>query len=164
MSGGGNEGGCLWRPCQRRLHKGPLLSCPHRTSDPPTPPPAGKTASPGTLLLSLRVLVPQEEEFEHDIPEDLGPLQFVKLRKHHSLVDNAWFCDHITVQGPVAFQEATFPCYRWVQADSVLCLPEGTGEGQCRERGCRAWGTAGEGVGEGCGRSEGLDESECSAG
>ncbi|XP_026985992.1 polyunsaturated fatty acid lipoxygenase ALOX12 isoform X1 [Sagmatias obliquidens] len=126
MSGGGNEGGCLWRPCQRRLHKGPLLSCPHRTSDPPTPPPAGKTASPGTLLLSLRVLVPQEEEFEHDIPEDLGPLQFVKLRKHHSLVDNAWFCDHITVQGPVAFQEATFPCYRWVQADSVLCLPEGT--------------------------------------
>ncbi|XP_030619167.1 arachidonate 12-lipoxygenase, 12S-type isoform X2 [Delphinapterus leucas] len=68
----------------------------------------------------------KEEEFEHDIPEDLGPLQFVKLRKHHSLVDNAWFCDHITVQGPVAFQEATFPCYRWVQADSVLCLPEGT--------------------------------------
>ncbi|XP_059936614.1 polyunsaturated fatty acid lipoxygenase ALOX12 isoform X4 [Mesoplodon densirostris] len=68
----------------------------------------------------------KEEEFEHDIPEDLGPLQFVKLRKHHSLVDNAWFCDHITVQGPVAFEEATFPCYRWVQADSVLCLPEGT--------------------------------------
>ncbi|XP_061032740.1 polyunsaturated fatty acid lipoxygenase ALOX12 isoform X3 [Eubalaena glacialis] len=68
----------------------------------------------------------KEEEFEHDIPEDLGPLQFVKLRKHHSLVDNAWFCDHITVQGPVAFEEAAFPCYCWVQADSVLCLPEGT--------------------------------------
>ncbi|XP_066877075.1 polyunsaturated fatty acid lipoxygenase ALOX12 isoform X2 [Kogia breviceps] len=82
----------------------------------------------GETELELQLLPArgQEEESEHDIPEDLGTLQFVKLRKHHSLVDNAWFCDHITVQGPVAFEEATFPCYRWVQADSVLCLPEGT--------------------------------------
>lgn len=73
----------------------------------------------------------------------------MKLRKHHSLVDNAWFCDHITVQGPVAFQEATFPCYSWVQADSVLCLPEGTGEGQCREgmQGLgNCWGRGGGGL------------------
>eukprot|EP00070_Physeter_catodon_P000460 XP_007100762.1 arachidonate 12-lipoxygenase, 12S-type isoform X2 [Physeter catodon] len=82
----------------------------------------------GETELELQLLPArgQEEESEHDIPEDLGPLQFVKLRKHHSLVDNAWFCDHITVQGPAAFEEATFPCYSWVQADSVLCLPEGT--------------------------------------
>ncbi|EPQ06336.1 Arachidonate 12-lipoxygenase, 12S-type [Myotis brandtii] len=62
-----------------------------------------------------RVLSPQVEEFEQDVPQDLGPLQFLKLRKHHSLVDDAWFCDRITVQGPGALEEAAFPCYRWVQ-------------------------------------------------
>ncbi|KAB1265533.1 Arachidonate 12-lipoxygenase; 12S-type [Camelus dromedarius] len=85
------------------------------------------TALAGTS--SLRVLAPQEEEFEHDVPDDLGPLQFVKLRKHHSLVDDAWFCDRITVQGPGAGEEAAFPCYSWVQGEGVLCLPEGTGGG-----------------------------------
>ncbi|XP_034502759.1 polyunsaturated fatty acid lipoxygenase ALOX12 isoform X2 [Ailuropoda melanoleuca] len=68
----------------------------------------------------------QEEEFERDVPKDLGPLQFVKLRKHHSLVDDAWFCDLITVRGPGACEEAAFPCYRWVQGQGVLSLPEGT--------------------------------------
>uniref|UniRef100_A0A8C8XJH5 Arachidonate 12-lipoxygenase, 12S type n=1 Tax=Panthera leo TaxID=9689 RepID=A0A8C8XJH5_PANLE len=69
----------------------------------------------------------KEEEFERDVPKDLGPLQFVKLRKHHSLVDDAWFCDCITVRGPGACEEATFfPCYRWVQGQDVLSLPEGT--------------------------------------
>ncbi|KAM6163708.1 polyunsaturated fatty acid lipoxygenase ALOX12 [Rhynchocyon petersi] len=76
-----------------------------------------------SLLLSL---APQEEEFEHDVPEDLGPLQFVKLRKHHSLVDDAWFCDRITVLGPGAGAEAAFPCYSWVRGEDVLSLPEGT--------------------------------------
>ncbi|XP_007950508.1 polyunsaturated fatty acid lipoxygenase ALOX12 [Orycteropus afer afer] len=66
------------------------------------------------------------EEFEHDIPEDLGPLQFVKLRKHHSLVEDAWFCDRITVQCPGASTVAAFPCYRWVQGQDVMSLPEGT--------------------------------------
>ncbi|KAM9210931.1 polyunsaturated fatty acid lipoxygenase ALOX12 isoform 1-T1 [Dugong dugon] len=67
-----------------------------------------------------------EEEFEQDVPNDLGPLQFVKLRKHHSLVDDAWFCDHITVRGPGACAEAAFPCYRWVRGQGILSLPEGT--------------------------------------
>lgn len=53
----------------------------------------------------------------------------MKLCKHHSLVDDAWFCDLITVQGPGACEEAAFPCYRWVQGQGVLSLPEGTGEG-----------------------------------
>lgn len=78
------------------------------------------------LELQLRPVRGQVEEFEHDVAEDLGPLQFVKLRKHHSLVDDAWFCDRITVQGPGASAEATFPCYRWVQGEGVLSLPEGT--------------------------------------
>ncbi|XP_054565476.1 polyunsaturated fatty acid lipoxygenase ALOX12-like [Eptesicus fuscus] len=78
------------------------------------------------LELQLRPARGQVEEFEQDVPQDLGPLQFVKLRKHHSLVDDAWFCDRITVQGPGAFKEATFPCYRWVQGEGVLTLPEGT--------------------------------------
>ncbi|XP_072586213.1 polyunsaturated fatty acid lipoxygenase ALOX12 isoform X3 [Vulpes vulpes] len=69
---------------------------------------------------------PQEEEFDLDIPKDLGPLQFVKLCKHHSLVDDAWFCDLITVRGPGASEEAAFPCYQWVQGQGVLSLPEGT--------------------------------------
>ncbi|KAF3813476.1 hypothetical protein GH733_018629 [Mirounga leonina] len=78
------------------------------------------------LQLQLRPARGQEEEFDRDVPKDLGPLQFVKLRKHHSLVDDAWFCDLITVQGPGACEEAAFPCYRWVQGQGVLSLPEGT--------------------------------------
>ncbi|CAK6437761.1 unnamed protein product [Pipistrellus nathusii] len=78
------------------------------------------------LELQLRPTRGQVEEFEQDIPQDLGPLQFVKLRKHHSLVDDAWFCDRITVQGPGALEEAAFPCYRWVQGEGLLTLSEGT--------------------------------------
>ncbi|XP_049716292.1 polyunsaturated fatty acid lipoxygenase ALOX12 isoform X1 [Elephas maximus indicus] len=78
------------------------------------------------LELQLRTARGEEEEFEHDVPDDLGPLQFVKLRKHHSLVDDAWFCDRITVQGPGACAEAAFPCYRWVQGRGILSVPEGT--------------------------------------
>ncbi|XP_027980907.1 arachidonate 12-lipoxygenase, 12S-type isoform X3 [Eumetopias jubatus] len=78
------------------------------------------------LQLQLRPARGQEEEFDRDVPKDLGPLQFVKLRKHHSLVDDAWFCDLITVRGPGACEEAAFPCYRWVQGQGVLSLPEGT--------------------------------------
>ncbi|EPQ09456.1 Arachidonate 12-lipoxygenase, 12S-type [Myotis brandtii] len=78
------------------------------------------------LELQLRSTRGQVEEFEQDVPQDLGPLQFVKLRKHHSLVDDAWFCDRITVKGPGDLEEAAFPCYRWVQGQSVLTLPEGT--------------------------------------
>ncbi|XP_059524879.1 polyunsaturated fatty acid lipoxygenase ALOX12-like isoform X1 [Myotis daubentonii] len=78
------------------------------------------------LELQLRPARGQVEEFEQDVPQDLGPLQFVKLRKHHSLVDDAWFCDRITVQGPEPCQEAAFPCYRWVQGEGMLTLPEGT--------------------------------------
>lgn len=85
------------------------------------------------------------EEFEHDVPEDLGPLQFVKLRKRHSLVDDAWFCDRITVQGPGACAEAAFPCYRWVRGEGVLTLPEGTGEGPPQGSGHRASGLLGAG-------------------
>ncbi|XP_021550324.1 polyunsaturated fatty acid lipoxygenase ALOX12 isoform X4 [Neomonachus schauinslandi] len=78
------------------------------------------------LQLQLRPARGQEEEFDRDVPKDLGPLQFVKLRKHHSLVDDAWFCDLITVRGPGACEEAAFPCYRWVQGQGELSLPEGT--------------------------------------
>lgn len=65
----------------------------------------------------------------------------MKLCKQHWLVDDAWFCDCITVQGPEACAEAAFPCYGWVQGDGVLSLPEGTGEWQ------RGGGHAGRGGG-----------------
>ncbi|XP_057356951.1 polyunsaturated fatty acid lipoxygenase ALOX12 isoform X3 [Manis pentadactyla] len=78
------------------------------------------------LELQLRPARGQEEEFESDVPQDLGPLLFVKLRKHHWLVDDAWFCDRVTVQGPGTCAEADFPCYRWVQGLGMLSLPEGT--------------------------------------
>ncbi|EHB04771.1 Arachidonate 12-lipoxygenase, 12S-type [Heterocephalus glaber] len=74
----------------------------------------------------LRLARGEEEEFDLEVPEDLGPLQFVRLCKQHSLVDDAWFCDRITVQGPGACTEAAFPCYCWVQGEGVLSLPEGT--------------------------------------
>lgn len=70
----------------------------------------------------------------------------MKLRKHHSLVDDAWFCDRITVQGPGACAEAAFPCYRWVQGEGVLSLPEGTGEGQRRGTGAGPREPLGEGA------------------
>ncbi|KAM4824592.1 polyunsaturated fatty acid lipoxygenase ALOX12 isoform 2-T2 [Urocitellus parryii] len=78
------------------------------------------------LELQLRPVCLPQKEFVLDSPEDLGTLQFVKLRKQHSLVDDAWFCDRITVQGPGTSAEIAFPCYRWVQGQGVLSLPEGT--------------------------------------
>ncbi|CAH6786042.1 Alox12 [Phodopus roborovskii] len=78
------------------------------------------------LELQLRPARGKEEEFDFDIPEDLGPLQFVKLHKQHMVVDDAWFCNLITVQGPLTSAETVFPCYRWLQGEGVLCLPEGT--------------------------------------
>uniref|UniRef100_A0A8C0KCN8 Polyunsaturated fatty acid lipoxygenase ALOX15 n=1 Tax=Canis lupus dingo TaxID=286419 RepID=A0A8C0KCN8_CANLU len=108
------------------------------------------------LELQLRPARGQEEEFDLDIPKDLGPLQFVKLCKHHSLVDDAWFCDLITVRGPGASEEAAFPCYQWVQGQGVLSLPEGTGEGRGGDSGTGIadppveWGLAG-------GQSQGWD-------
>ncbi|XP_052050448.1 polyunsaturated fatty acid lipoxygenase ALOX12 isoform X2 [Apodemus sylvaticus] len=78
------------------------------------------------LELQLRPARGKEEEFDFDVPEDLGPLQFVKLHKQHTVVDDAWFCNLITVQGPGTSAEAVFPCYRWVQGEGILSLPEGT--------------------------------------
>uniref|UniRef100_A0A4X2JTU0 Arachidonate 12-lipoxygenase, 12S type n=2 Tax=Vombatus ursinus TaxID=29139 RepID=A0A4X2JTU0_VOMUR len=81
------------------------------------------------LGLRLRLSRGQMEDFEVDVSEDLGPLLFVKLRKTHLLLKDAWFCNHITVW---VFQESTeekeimFPCYRWVQGDGIICLPEAT--------------------------------------
>ncbi|EPY84369.1 arachidonate 12-lipoxygenase, 12S-type [Camelus ferus] len=69
-----------------------------------------------------------EREFKVDVPEYLGPLLFVKLRKRHLLQSDAWFCNWISVQGPgTSGDEFTFPCYRWVVGDDILSLPEGTG-------------------------------------
>ncbi|XP_032769849.1 arachidonate 12-lipoxygenase, 12S-type [Rattus rattus] len=78
------------------------------------------------LQLQLRPARGKEEEFDFDVAEDLGPLQFVKLHKEHTVVDDAWFCNLITVQGPGTSAEAVFPCYRWVQGEGILRLPEGT--------------------------------------
>lgn len=78
------------------------------------------------LELQLRPARGKEEEFDFDVPEDLGPLQFVKLHKQHTVVDDAWFCNLITVQGPGTSAEVVFPCYRWVQGEGILSLPEGT--------------------------------------
>ncbi|XP_028641785.1 arachidonate 12-lipoxygenase, 12S-type [Grammomys surdaster] len=78
------------------------------------------------LELQLRPARGKEEEFDFDVPENLGPLQFVKLHKQHTVVDDAWFCNLITVQGTGMSAEAVFPCYRWVQGEGILSLPEGT--------------------------------------
>ncbi|XP_058415905.1 polyunsaturated fatty acid lipoxygenase ALOX15 isoform X3 [Diceros bicornis minor] len=81
--------------------------------------------SPTLLTFFCRL---QEAEFKVDVPEYLGPLLFVKLRKRRLLQDDAWFCNWISVQGPGASgDELRFPCYRWVEGDGVLSLPEGTG-------------------------------------
>lgn len=41
--------------------------------------------------------------------------------------------------------EAAFPCYRWVQGEGVLSLPEGTGEGLLPGHGSEASGLRGGG-------------------
>lgn len=71
--------------------------------------------------------VQQKRKLEIDVPLHLGRLLLVKLRKHKLLLDSAWFCKWITVQGPGTQGEALFPCYRWVQGDQIIYLPEGTG-------------------------------------
>ncbi|XP_015418753.1 PREDICTED: arachidonate 15-lipoxygenase [Myotis davidii] len=76
-----------------------------------------------SLLCGLQVM-----EFQADVKESLGPLLFLKIRKKHFLQDDAWFCNWISVQGPGAGgEEFRFPCYRWVEGNGVLSLPEGTG-------------------------------------
>ncbi|XP_015424729.1 PREDICTED: arachidonate 15-lipoxygenase, partial [Myotis davidii] len=76
----------------------------------------------------LRPARGKETEFKADVKEYLGPLLFVKMRKKHLLQDDAWFCNWISVQGPGAGgEEFRFPCYRWVEGNGVLSLPEGTG-------------------------------------
>lgn len=73
----------------------------------------------------------QEQEFKVDVSEYLGSLLFVKLQKRHLLQDDAWFCNWISVQGPGdEGAEYRFPCYRWVQGNNILSLPEGTGKYQ----------------------------------
>ncbi|PNJ22700.1 ALOX15 isoform 5 [Pongo abelii] len=81
-------------------------------------------AALGTRLWPARG---KETELKVEVPEYLGPLLFVKLRKRHLLTDDAWFCNWISVQGPGAGDEVRFPCYRWVEGNGVLSLPEGTG-------------------------------------
>ncbi|XP_010604068.1 arachidonate 12-lipoxygenase, epidermal-type [Fukomys damarensis] len=68
----------------------------------------------------------KETELNIEVPLYLGRLLLVKLRKHKLLLDSDWFCKWITVQGPGTQGEAFFPCYRWVQGDGIICLPEGT--------------------------------------
>ncbi|XP_037349848.1 polyunsaturated fatty acid lipoxygenase ALOX15-like [Talpa occidentalis] len=70
----------------------------------------------------------KDAEFQVDVKEYLGRLLFVKVRKTCFLGDDAWFCNWISVQGPGDSGEVlTFPCYRWVEGDGFLNLPEGTG-------------------------------------
>ncbi|XP_068919263.1 polyunsaturated fatty acid lipoxygenase ALOX12-like isoform X2 [Petaurus breviceps papuanus] len=80
------------------------------------------------LGLRFRPARGQVEDFEVDVSEDLGPLMFVKLRKIHLLLKDAWFCNHITVWvfEQSMEKEIVFPCYRWVQGDGIICLPEAT--------------------------------------
>ncbi|XP_043861350.1 polyunsaturated fatty acid lipoxygenase ALOX12-like isoform X4 [Dromiciops gliroides] len=80
------------------------------------------------LGMTLWPIKGQTMNFEVDVSEDLGPLVFVKLRKIHLLVKDAWFCNHITVWGSEQSmeKEVVFPCYRWVQGDDIICLPVAT--------------------------------------
>uniref|UniRef100_A0A8C0AKF4 Arachidonate 12-lipoxygenase, epidermal-type n=1 Tax=Bos mutus grunniens TaxID=30521 RepID=A0A8C0AKF4_BOSMU len=77
----------------------------------------------GKILRPIRI---REVQLEVEVSLYLGRLLLVKLRKHKSLVGFDWFCKWIAVQGPGTQGEAFFPCYRWVQGNEIICLPEGT--------------------------------------
>ncbi|KAM9208767.1 LOW QUALITY PROTEIN: polyunsaturated fatty acid lipoxygenase ALOX15-like [Dugong dugon] len=82
-------------------------------------------AAVGTRLRPTRG---KEEELKAVVLGYLGPLLFVKLRKRRLLQDDARFCNWSSVQEPGdSGDEFRFPCYRWVEGDGVLSLPEGTG-------------------------------------
>lgn len=81
----------------------------------------------------------QEVQLEVEVSLYLGRLLLVKLRKHKSLVGFDWFCKWIAVQGPGTQGEAFFPCYRWVQGNEIICLPEGTGESSGKTGGGTWW-------------------------
>ncbi|XP_055971116.1 polyunsaturated fatty acid (12S)/(13S)-lipoxygenase, epidermal-type-like [Sorex fumeus] len=69
----------------------------------------------------------KETEFDIDIYLYLGRLLLVKLRKHKQFLDKDWFCKWIAVEGPGTQGTVLFPCYRWVESDEIIYLPEGTG-------------------------------------
>ncbi|CAN0080276.1 unnamed protein product [Rangifer tarandus platyrhynchus] len=77
----------------------------------------------GKILRPIRI---REVQLEVEVSLYLGRLLLVKLRKHKGLVGFDWFCKWIAVQGPGTQGEAFFPCYRWVQGNEIICLPEGT--------------------------------------
>ncbi|XP_003466325.2 polyunsaturated fatty acid lipoxygenase ALOX15 isoform X2 [Cavia porcellus] len=68
----------------------------------------------------------RESKTEFEVPLHLGRLLMVKLRKQKLLQDIDWFCKWVAVQGPGSADKAFFPCYRWVQGNGIVCLPEGT--------------------------------------
>ncbi|KAM5273523.1 polyunsaturated fatty acid (12S)/(13S)-lipoxygenase, epidermal-type-like [Ctenodactylus gundi] len=86
--------------------------------------PAALAVDPGPAL--ERLPVPQKATRTITIPLHLGRLLLVKLRKHRGPLDLDWFCEWVAVQGPGIQGEALFPCYRWVQGDRIIWLPEGT--------------------------------------
>lgn len=98
---------------------------------------------------SERGPVTQEVQLEVEVSLYLGRLLLVKLRKHKGLVGFDWFCKWIAVQGPGTQGEAFFPCYRWVQGNEIICLPEGTGEGSGKTGGGTWWAACSDVRGKG---------------
>lgn len=98
---------------------------------------------------SERGPVTQEVQLEVEVSLYLGRLLLAKLRKHKSLVGFDWFCKRIAVQGPGTQGEAFFPCYRWVQGNEIICLPEGTGERSGKTGGGTWWAACSDVRGKG---------------
>lgn len=65
------------------------------------------------------------DDYEVECEQDLGPLQFVLLEKQRFLVEDNWFCRHVSVTCPGG-HTFEFPCHRWFIGDVIICLPEGS--------------------------------------
>ncbi|KAB1265529.1 Arachidonate 12-lipoxygenase; 12S-type [Camelus dromedarius] len=106
--------------CQRRPPRSPLSV--------PTPPQTPTLNSPQnglprTLPLKSPGSGPTEEEFEHDVPERLGPLRFVKLANTPLPGGRRVFLRPHHVSGPGAGEDGPSRATAGCQGEGVLSCP-----------------------------------------
>ncbi|KAB1265527.1 Arachidonate 12-lipoxygenase; 12S-type [Camelus dromedarius] len=109
----------MGRYCIRRSHRGLAF---RRVAQPRAAWLVGRTGST-KLELELARLAGPEEEFEHDVPERLGPLRFVKLANTPLPGGRRVFLRPHHVSGPGAGEDGPSRATAGCQGEGVLSCP-----------------------------------------